>query len=77
MFFCNPCKIENGWPGLWTSSYGKCEVCNKVTECYDIPSKHLPVPDSVKIKNIRLRLNELEEEKIALEADLSRLQTGS
>lgn len=41
MFFCNDCKTKNNWPGLWESSYGKCEMCGKIAPCYDVPSSRL------------------------------------
>lgn len=45
MFFCKECKIKNKWPAYMPpSSLGLCEVCNKHTTCYDIPSSHLPIP---------------------------------
>lgn len=44
MFFCDPCKIENKWPGNFMTSYGKCELCEKSAPCYDVPSKYLPGP---------------------------------
>lgn len=42
MFFCEDCKIKNKWPGFIPQSYGKCEVCGKTDECYDVPSGALP-----------------------------------
>jgi hypothetical protein len=47
MFFCNPCKIENNWPGNFMTSYGKCEMCEMTAPCYDVPSKYLPAPEVV------------------------------
>ena len=44
MFFCEPCRQRNKWPISWAISFGPCEVCGKKTECYDVPSKHLPDP---------------------------------
>lgn len=44
MFYCEECKKKYEWPGSFRFSHGKCECCNKVTDCYDTPSKHLPVP---------------------------------
>lgn len=43
MFFCDPCKIKNGWPGIALVSYGQCEMCDESAPCYDVPSKYLPV----------------------------------
>lgn len=44
MFFCDPCRVANGWPGIVALSRGPCEVCGTVADCYDVPSKHLPEP---------------------------------
>jgi hypothetical protein len=41
MFFCDPCKKENRWPGLIALSHGKCEVCGVNAPCYDVPSSEL------------------------------------
>lgn len=42
MFFCEPCRVANQWPGIVQFSRGPCEVCGVVSACYDVPSKHLP-----------------------------------
>lgn len=44
MFFCDPCRVAKGWPGIIPLSTGPCEVCGKVSACYDVPAKHLPDP---------------------------------
>ncbi len=44
MFYCEKCKIKYGWPGIMPSSRGKCECCDEVAYCYDVPSGHLPDP---------------------------------
>lgn len=44
MFFCEKCRSERNWPGLFVSSVGTCEVCGAVSECFDVASKHLPLP---------------------------------
>lgn len=41
MFYCNKCKDEKGWPESWSKSYGKCEICDEVATCNDVPSSHL------------------------------------
>ena len=43
MFYCEPCREKNDWPGIVALSYGPCEMCGKTAECYDIPSHLLPV----------------------------------
>jgi hypothetical protein len=43
MFFCEACEKANNWPNSIFKSYGKCEICDKVGECNDVPSKYLPV----------------------------------
>lgn len=46
MFYCQTCAGRRGWPDRTLSrSYGKCEVCGKVDECNDVPSKYLPIPE--------------------------------
>lgn len=47
MFFCDPCAHERGWEQYispFMSSYGPWEICRKVSECNDVPSKYLPMP---------------------------------
>lgn len=44
MFYCNNCKIKNGWSYSFNESYGKCEVCGIVGVCNDVPSSRLPMP---------------------------------
>lgn len=41
MFLCDPCLKKNFTNFGMFKSYGKCEHCNKKTDCYDIPSRHL------------------------------------
>lgn len=50
MFFCEPCREERSWPDSMFTSYGRCEICDKVAECNDVPSRYLPVPKPKKIK---------------------------
>lgn len=55
MFYCDPCKQKNDWPGFLFSSFGKCEVCGSHTGCYDVPSRLLPKPSEAmepKIPNL-------------------------
>lgn len=44
MFYCTPCAKPRGWPETVSKSSGKCEICNKVAICNDLPSKLLPMP---------------------------------
>lgn len=44
MFFCEKCRAKNDWPGSLARSHGRCEVCRKVADCYDVPSGALPEP---------------------------------
>lgn len=41
MFYCDKCKEKKGWPESWAKSYGKCEICDEVALCNDVPSSHL------------------------------------
>ena len=41
MFYCEACRVENGWTkGIrgHPSSVGGCEVCGQHDACYDVPS---------------------------------------
>ncbi|MFA6096529.1 MAG: hypothetical protein WC788_02775 [Candidatus Paceibacterota bacterium] len=42
MFYCEKCREENKWPKSLFKSYGPCEMCGKVRECNDVPSRCLP-----------------------------------
>jgi len=44
MFFCEPCRVKNGWPESLMKSHGTCEICGEVKVCFDIPSRLLPIP---------------------------------
>lgn len=44
MFFCNPCATKREWPQSMFKSRGKCEICNEIAVCNDIPSSNLPLP---------------------------------
>lgn len=44
MFYCEPCRLVNAWPGAFSVSRGTCEVCGIDSECYDRPSSTLPMP---------------------------------
>lgn len=47
MFFCETCRVARNLPRSFLStSYGKCEVCDRVGLCNDVPSKHLPMPSA-------------------------------
>lgn len=43
MFYCEECRKDKNWPGIFTTSYGNCEVCGSKKPCYDIPSRLLSV----------------------------------
>lgn len=42
MFYCETCRELHGWPKGWGRSLGPCEMCGKVADCYDVPSRALP-----------------------------------
>jgi hypothetical protein len=44
MFYCEPCREKNNWPGIIKVSYGKCEECGGIRGCYDVPTAALPKP---------------------------------
>lgn len=42
MFFCEPCRELRDWPESPLSrSYGRCEICDQVATCWDVPSSAL------------------------------------
>lgn len=44
MFYCELCRVKMEWPQSFGGSHGPCEVCGVTSNCYDIPSKYLPLP---------------------------------
>lgn len=50
MFYCEPCRVKNGWPDPIMKSIGPCELCGKHALCHDMPSSQLPLPKP-KMKN--------------------------
>jgi hypothetical protein len=44
MFYCEGCRVKRDWPESMTTSRGPCEVCGKLRDCHDVPSKFLPLP---------------------------------
>lgn len=41
MFYCEPCRVKNGYPEGIGFSRGPCELCGKLANCYDVPSSYL------------------------------------
>lgn len=37
MFACEQCCKKNEWPTWMMRSYGRCEMCDLVAECIDVP----------------------------------------
>lgn len=48
MFYCEPCQRKKKWPISAALSAGTCELCNKYSVCYDVPSSQLPKPEEKK-----------------------------
>lgn len=44
MFFCEDCRRERNWPNSIGRSHGTCELCQTRADCYDVPSRYLPIP---------------------------------
>lgn len=44
MFYCPGCGAERGWPQTLHISYGKCEICRKIVDCYECAASLLPTP---------------------------------
>lgn len=42
MFYCEECRKKHEWPKSWSISRGPCEMCRKVADCFDVPSRALP-----------------------------------
>ena len=42
MFYCNDCAKKMNYPISIFKSNGRCEICEEVRECSDIPCKDLP-----------------------------------
>ena len=42
MFYCEECRKARNWPESYSQSRGPCELCKKLTVCYDRPSSSLP-----------------------------------
>ncbi len=65
MFYCEACRIKNGWPKSLSNesygpcsclSYGPCECCDKIGLCHDGPSYSLPLkPAKAKSKGTKKR----------------------
>ena len=44
MFYCPECARKKNWPESLSRSHGPCELCNRTTLCFDMPSRLLPLP---------------------------------
>jgi hypothetical protein len=44
MLFCEDCRIKKMWPNSAVVQQGKCEICKRFTECFDVPAV-LTVPE--------------------------------
>lgn len=44
MFYCDECAKKYEYPKTIFKSDGKCECCDKMATCNDMPSKYLPLP---------------------------------
>jgi len=42
MFYCEPCRVERGWPESFGKSRGRCELCEEHAVCNDRASSTLP-----------------------------------
>jgi hypothetical protein len=52
VFYCEDCAKASNLPATIKQSYGPCELCSKVTQCYDKASETLPltVPTTRRIR---------------------------
>jgi|WetSurMetagenome_2_1015567.scaffolds.fasta_scaffold160858_2 hypothetical protein len=53
MFYCDKCRKKYNWPESMCKSRGKCEICDKISSCNDVPSSRLPSKKTVKKKSGR------------------------
>lgn len=42
MFYCAQCRRAKAWPESLFRSRGRCEICRRVADCFDVPSRDLP-----------------------------------
>ena len=42
MFYCEECRKARKWPDSILFSLGNCELCGRMSRCYDRPSSSLP-----------------------------------
>ena len=42
MLYCESCRVRERWPKTVVRSYGPCDLCGEVQDCYDAPSHLLP-----------------------------------
>jgi hypothetical protein len=61
MFFCEECRVERGWPESFSQSQGPCELCKKHAVCHNVPSRALPDPKPVSVRELRKEPEEPEE----------------
>lgn len=55
MFFCKKCGEAKQWPESMVKSYGRCEVCEEVAICNDIPAGRLASHDALQAALRRTR----------------------
>ena len=54
MLFCEDCRIKKNWPDSLIE-HGKCEVCSKTGECYDVPAVMLIPEDKLSLEQKQIR----------------------
>ena len=59
MYICEPCLERNFNNWSMSRSYGKCEICEEMANCADIPSSRLD-RKIAKVDNEKLRKEEIE-----------------
>ena len=67
MFYCDPCKDEKGYPESFSKSSGKCEICDQIAVCNDVPSSRLPAPkivQMIKVGDMVINADELLTKKL-------------
>lgn len=57
MFYCKKCRKKD-WPRSAVISFGPCELCGHLTNCYDFPSKYLGIKGKTKM-NVKEELERI------------------
>lgn len=67
MFYCEKCRKEKHWPTGMLNSYGHCEVCGEIADCYDRLSGLLPssLEEAINLEELFAKKEELWEKHLS------------